>query len=96
MVLLLVKYTMKPGTRDAFLQKVEAADITKITRRETGNLRYEFYCPADDADAVLLLEQWTDFSMIETHRTMDHVKLLVALKNDYVLDTQIERFNINS
>ncbi|MDP3448821.1 MAG: putative quinol monooxygenase [Eubacteriales bacterium] len=94
MVLLLVKYTMKPGTRDAFLQKVEAAGITKITRNETGNLRYEFYCPVDDADAILLLEQWTDFSVVETHRTMDHIKLLVALKKDYVIETQIERFDI--
>lgn len=96
MILLLVKYSMKPNSSKEFLQKVETAGIPELTRNEAGNIRYEFYCPVDDENSLLLLEQWTDFSAVETHRAMDHIKILVALKNDYVLETQIERFDIHS
>ncbi len=94
MILLLVKYSMKPGSRDAFLKRLGAAKISELTRHESGNIRYEFYCPVDVEDSILLLEQWTDFSAIETHRAMDHIKTLIELKKDYVLNTQIDRFDI--
>ena len=94
MILLLVKYSMKPDSKEEFLQKVAAAEIPKLTRNEAVNIRYEFYCPVDDENSLLLLEQWTDFSAVETHRAMDHIQSLIALKKDYVLDTQIDRCDI--
>jgi len=94
MILLLVKYSMKPGSAEAFLSEVKAAGIPEMTRLEEGNIKYEFYYPAETDDAILLLEQWTDFSKVEAHRTMDHVKTLIELKNKYVLATDIQRVDV--
>jgi quinol monooxygenase YgiN len=94
MILLLVKYSMKPGSAEAFLSEAKAAGIPEMTRNEEGNIKYEFYYPADKEDTILLLEQWIDFSKVEAHRAMDHVKSLIELKNKYVLATDIQRFDI--
>jgi len=94
MILLLVKYSMKPGSTDDFLREVKAAEIPDITRDESGNIRYEFYYPAETEDTILLLEQWTDFSKVEEHRAMDHIKTLIELKTKYVLSTEIQRFDL--
>lgn len=94
MILLLVKYSMKPDSAEAFLSEVKAAGISEMTRHEEGNIKYEFYYPADKEDTILLLEQWIDFSKVEAHRAMDHVKTLIGLKEKYVLATDIQRFDV--
>lgn len=94
MILLLVKYSMKPDSAEAFLSEVKAAGISEMTRNEEGNIKYEFYYPADKEDTILLLEQWIDFSKVEAHRAMDHVKTLIGLKDKYVLATDIQRFDV--
>ena len=42
-LLIEVRYTIRTGKKDEFLQKIEAAGIAKASRMEEGNLKYEYY-----------------------------------------------------
>ncbi len=92
MIVLNVTYKCKSGCRDAFLSRIRERGIDAACRAEDGNLRYDYFIPADGSDDLLLLEKWRDAEALAAHGTQPHMAALKALKQQYVLDTQIERF----
>ena len=50
MIVLNVTYRCKPDMRDAFLERIMAEGIDEACRAEKGNLKYDYYYPADDGD----------------------------------------------
>lgn len=51
-----VRYTVKPGMRNAFVKDVLDSGLLDEVRRENGCLEYCYYCSAEEEDLVLLLE----------------------------------------
>ena len=92
MIVLNVTYQCRPGMKEAFLEKIIAEGIDAASRAEAGNLKYDYYLPADGGDELFLLEKWKDADAIAVHGTQPHYARLKALKADYVTDTVIERF----
>ena len=92
MIVLNVTYKCKPGMRDRFLEKIAAEGIDAASRAEAGNIRYDYYLPADGGDELLLLEKWRDAEALAEHGRQPHYGKLKVLKNEYVTDTLIERF----
>ena len=92
MIVLNVTYRCKPGMRDAFLERIMAEGIDIACRAEPGNLKYDYYYPADDGDEVLLVEKWRDAVALKTHSEMPHFIRLAAIKPIYVTETVVERF----
>lgn len=91
-----VRYTLKPGTRDEFLKKFEEIEAAPCSRKEPGNLRYDYFCPADDADAVCLIEEWKDTEAQKIHGATPHYQKLTALKKEYVLHMDLVKTYIDS
>ena len=91
-----VRYTLKPGTREEFLKKFEEIEAAPCSRKEPGNLRYDYFCPEDDADAMCLIEEWTDTEAQKIHGATPHYQKLAALKKEYVLHMDLVKTYIDS
>ena len=94
MIVLNVTYRCKPGRRDAFLERIKAEGIDAASRAEPGNLKYDYYLPADGGNQLFLLEKWQDADAVAAHGKMPHFARLGQLKPEYVEDTVIEKFEL--
>ena len=94
MIVLNVTYKCTPEQRDAFLKKLNEEGLAAACRAEEGNLKYDYYLPADGSDEILLVEKWRDSDALAEHGRQPHIARLKALKTEYVTDTRIERFDL--
>ena len=94
MIILQVRYYLQPGKRDAFYETLNRIGVGQGSRAEEGNLQYEYFFSAADPDTMMLLEQWKDQESLDLHKTMPHFLALGELKDEFVLDTEIKRFDV--
>lgn len=94
MFVLNVTYKCKPGMAKAFLDSIRTAGIDAAVRAEDGNLKYDYYFPADGSDELFLLEKWRDADALALHPTLPHMRPIAALKAQYVNETIIEKYEI--
>ncbi|MEA4923170.1 MAG: putative quinol monooxygenase [Eubacteriaceae bacterium] len=93
MKILIVTYSCKTGMREEFLKAIQKEGIDKASRSESGNIRYSYFRPVEEGDTLLLLETWKDEDAFEKHCASPHFKRLGELKEKYVSDTVLEKFN---
>lgn len=84
MIIVSGAYKIKPGKRDEFMKIVYDEGILAETRKENGNIGYDYYYPYEDADAVYFLERWTDRDCWEAHKVAPHIKKLQGIKEQYL------------
>lgn len=78
MILIVVKYRVKPEAKDTFLDDV--ADFTAATRAEPGNLWFEWSRSVERDDEFVLIEAFKDGTG-EAHVNSDHFRAgLEAMK----------------
>ncbi|MBR5620149.1 MAG: antibiotic biosynthesis monooxygenase [Clostridia bacterium] len=92
MIVLNVTYKCKPEMREEFLERIMTEGIDDAVRAEDGNLKYDYYFPADDTQELLLVEKWRDADALAAHPQQPHMQKLGALKAEFVDETIIERF----
>jgi quinol monooxygenase YgiN len=92
MIVLNVTYKCKPEMRDEFLEMIVTEGIDAASRADAGNMKYDYYLPADDSDELLLVEKWSDAEALAGHGRQPHLARLGELKTKYVTDTIIEKF----
>ena len=92
MIVLNVTYKCKPELRDEFLEMIMAEGIDVACRAEDGNIKYDYYIPADGSDELLLVEKWRDADALAVHGRQPHFARIGELKADYVEETAIEKF----
>ncbi|MBR3212378.1 MAG: antibiotic biosynthesis monooxygenase [Firmicutes bacterium] len=94
MIVLNVTYKCKPGMKEKFLDAIKAEGIDLACRAEEGNIKYDYYFPADGCDEMLLVEKWRDAEALKTHAGMLHFARLGEIKAEYVDETVIERYTV--
>lgn len=62
-----VTYHAKPGRRENFLRQLSAEGVIDTIRAERGCLRYDYYLSVQDADELLLVEQWATRADQQVH-----------------------------
>lgn len=92
MIILNVTYKCKPGMREVFLNAIRAEGLDAACRAEAGNIKYDYYFPADGSDELLLVEKWRDAEALALHGKEPHFARIGVLKPQYVTDTVIEKF----
>ena len=92
MIVLNVTYKCRPGMREAFLERIFAEGIDVYSRAEEGNIKYDYYFPADDDDGLFLVERWRDEAALAAHELTPHFKRLLEFKPAYVLETCVEKY----
>ena len=87
-----VIFRCRPGMRETFLEKIRAEGIDAASRAEEGNLQYDYFLPIDNGDDLLLIEKYRDADAVAAHVRQAHVARLVELKETYVSDLILEKF----
>lgn len=92
MILLHVKYTLKPNVRDAFVAKLNKADLAGEYRKQPGNISYEYFIPIAEENVLFVIDAWENEATLEAHLTCPASLILQPLKQEYVLETSVNRF----
>ncbi|BCZ46246.1 hypothetical protein psyc5s11_23130 [Clostridium gelidum] len=90
-----VTYTIKQGKREEFFNKVNEMRIVKDSRKEPGNIKYEYFFQVESEDKLFLMEMWVNDVAQSMHGKTEHYKKLQLLKEEYVTDVNIEKYNIS-
>lgn len=92
--LVLITYQAKPNCKSQFVDAVKKAGILEAIRQENGCRRYEYFYPADQADTILLIEEWESEAHQQVHMTQPHMEYLMQLKAEYILNTTAETLHV--
>ena len=69
-----------------------AAGVVADIRAEEGNLRYEYFCPLDDPETVLLIDSWRDQAALDVHHASPMMSRIAELRDKHDLHMHVERF----
>ena len=87
-----IYYTGENGNARKFAEEmVQSGTVDKI-RNEEGNLRYAYFQPFDDAETVLLIDQWTSQDAIDIHHASPMMQTIAELREKYGLKMKVERY----
>ena len=92
---LYVRYLAKPGCRESFLRQLTTEGIIDAIRREDGCLRYDYFLSVQNADEILLVEQWQTEERQQAHLRAPHMDQLRRLKSEYVADARLGRVHLD-
>ena len=93
MIVLNVTYKCRPGMREEFLEILTTEGLDAACRAEAGNIKYEYYIPADiGSDDLLLVEKWQDAEALAEHGRQPHFARIGEVKTEFVTDTVIEKY----
>ena len=77
MITIVANFSVKPDCVDKFIKL--AADCTRSTRKENGNLSYKVSQARDDAAKFTFIEEWLNDVAIEKHNSAIHFKTFMDL-----------------
>ncbi len=95
-ILVNVRYTVKPGKRNEFLEKAGEQGIIRGSKEEPGNVKYEYYIPVDLENDLFLMEMWVSGEAQAAHGKTGHYQKLQALKKEYVTAVAIEKYTAHA
>lgn len=85
-------YTGKNGSAHHFMEEMEKSGLADQIRQEKGNLRYDYFLPANDPETVLLIDSWQDQAAIDQHHESPMMTELAKLRERYDLHMKVERY----
>ena len=85
-------YTGTEGKARRFMEEMESSGTAAAIRAEEGNLRYDYFFPANDPETVLLIDSWRDQAAIDAHHASPMMNQLAALREKYDLHMKVERY----
>ncbi len=91
-----VVYTALPGKRQAFLDAITAANIPAQVRAEEGCVRYDYFLSLQNDTDILLIEEWASPEHQQRHVAQPHMALLRQLKEQYIADSRLGHFSLET
>ncbi len=85
-------YTGVDGKARKFAEEMESSGTADAIRAEEGNLRYEYFFPADDPETVLLVDSWTSQEALDIHHATPMMETITSLREKYDLTMKAERY----
>ena len=96
MIILNVTYTMKEGKKAAdFQHELETSGLAPYCRKESGNICYRYYFPADGENLLFLLEKWADEEALTAHGKTENFAKIGELKTTFVESAEIRKFTVD-
>ena len=87
-----IYYTGENGNARKFVNEMITSEIVDRIRQEEGNLKYEYFFPADDNSTVLLIDQWKDEEALNIHHKSKMMKEIAELRDKYKLKMKVEKY----
>lgn len=88
-----VTYHTKPGQRTAFYEALTRLGLRANSLQEEGNVKYDYYFDAQDPNALLLVETWTEPALQEAHCRTEIFARPQTLKARFCTDVTIDKFS---
>lgn len=80
------------GNAKKFMEEMEKSGTAAAIRAEKGNLRYDYFFPANDPEMVLLIDSWENQKAIDVHHASPMMDTLAELREKYDLHMTVERY----
>lgn len=87
-----IYYSGEHGNARKFAEEMESSGTAAAIRSEAGNLKYEYFFPADNPEIVLLIDIWKDQAAIDVHHASPMMQKISALREKYNLHMKVERY----
>ncbi|MDD4851027.1 MAG: antibiotic biosynthesis monooxygenase [Gemmiger sp.] len=87
-----IYYTGKDGNAKKFAEEMIASGIVERIRKESGNERYDYFFPIDNAETVLLIDRWKDQQSLDIHHALPLMAQIAQLREKYDLHMSVERY----
>ncbi|MDO5136285.1 MAG: putative quinol monooxygenase [Eubacteriales bacterium] len=91
-IMIHIYYTGKNGAARLFADEMMESGIVEKIRAESGNMRYDYFFPADDPETVLLIDEWEDQAALDVHHTLPLMGQIMILREKYDLHMRVERY----
>ena len=82
MIIVTATITANHGERDEIITKSQ--DLIKSTRLESGCISYNLYASTEGDNILLMLEQWENLEVLESHMQTEHFKAFGAAIKDMI------------
>ena len=87
-----IRYTGKNGNAEMFAKEMMESGTVDAIRKESGNLRYDYYRPLDDPETILLIDSWENQEALDIHHASPMMKIITDLREKYDLHMTVERY----
>lgn len=91
-LLIHIFYTGINGTARQFADEMLSSGTVAKIRAEEGNLRYDYFFPAEDSETVLLIDEWVNQEALDIHHKSEMMRTIADLRDKYNLKMRVERF----
>lgn len=85
MIFIVVKFPIRPERSDEWLSLVD--EFTQATRREEGNLFFEWSRSVEDPNVFVLVEAFASGKAGEEHVNSEHFKAAMSWMPDVIAET---------
>lgn len=82
MIIIHAVLKVNPERREQFL--AEAKSLLTATHAEEGNLSYELYEKAGEANSFIMVETWRDAEAVSSHNTSAHFTAFSAKAGEFL------------
>ncbi len=89
-----IYYTGTNGSAKQFAEEMTSSGIVDEIRNKNGNLRYEYFCPLNDSETILLIDSWSDQEALNEHHKSETMNKIITLRNKYDLHMKVERYSL--
>ncbi|WNQ11415.1 putative quinol monooxygenase [Paenibacillus aurantius] len=82
MIIIHAQLTIDPAKREMFLQAVQP--LIAASRAESGNVSYDLYQPADNANVYTMVEVWQDAQAVADHNASESFTSFVGQAKNFL------------
>ncbi len=83
MILLTVRYRVKPGTRAMVIAL--AKDMQAYSRGEEGNIEYSQLPAIDDENEMVVIEKWASADAVKAHQSSEMYQRFSEARREYLV-----------
>lgn len=87
-----IYYSGINGNAKKFAKEMMSSGVVADIRAQDGNLKYDYFYPADDEETVLLIDSWKDQKSIDVHHASPMMSKIIELREKYDLHMRVERY----
>ena len=87
-----IRYTGENGSARKYVEEMEKSGIADRIRAVEGCIRYDYFYPADDAEGLLLIDEWADNEALNRYHSSPMMQEIARLREKYDLHMKAERY----
>ena len=86
-------FDVKPSHRDALIEQLKLH--TELTRKEPGNIRFDFYRLKGAENTIVLQQHWQNDAAGDFHREQDYTKKTDKMMIEAIGDLKQQGYFVN-